>query len=169
MLPGMGDGSGLAHESPDGQYRYELSRRWGPEPPLGFVMLNPSTANAFDDDPTIRRCLGFARREGAGGIWVVNLFAYRATDPAHLWAAGAPTGGDTNDGAWRRLFERCDTVVAAWGAATHSAVRPQVDRLVDTAGRAGRSLWCLGVTKSGAPSHPLYLRADRPLTSWPSG
>lgn len=79
------DGGAGAVVSGDGRYRYALTRTWRPDAPLlTFVMLNPSTADAYADDPTIRRCIGFARREGAAGIRVANLFAYRATSPAAL-------------------------------------------------------------------------------------
>ena len=78
--------------SQDGLYRYHLERRWSDAPFLTFVMLNPSTADAEIDDPTIRRCVGFSKREGAGGIAVVNLYAFRATSPADLRQASAPYG-----------------------------------------------------------------------------
>src|ERR1700677_1476546 len=82
--------------SPCEKYRYRLERFWGPGHALPFVMLNPSTADANIDDPTIRRCMGFSRREGAGGIIVVNLFAYRATEPSDL-PAGAERIGPENE------------------------------------------------------------------------
>lgn len=82
-----------AYLSADGLYRFALHRWWGDGIRLGFVMLNPSTADAEIDDPTIRRCMGFARTLGFDGIRVVNLYAYRATKPADLWKADEPTGG----------------------------------------------------------------------------
>jgi hypothetical protein len=71
-----------AEISEDGKYRYALMRMWDDKPLMMFCMLNPSTADATKDDPTIRRCIGFAKDRGYGGIYVVNLMAYRATDPA---------------------------------------------------------------------------------------
>ncbi len=75
-----------------GRYRYRLTRRWGDGPLLSFIMLNPSTADAEVDDPTIRRCMGFARRDGYGGIVVGNLYAFRTTKPKALFAADNPLG-----------------------------------------------------------------------------
>jgi len=83
--------------SPCGLYRYSLTRTWSAALPLPFVMLNPSTADADIDDPTIRRCMAFARREHAGGIIVANVFAYRATSPADLWKATDPFGPWNDD------------------------------------------------------------------------
>lgn len=137
--------------SPCGQYRYRLDRRWGDGPTLGFIMLNPSTADAEIDDATIRRCMGFARREGCGGIQVVNLFAYRATDPAHLLTVADPIGPE-NDLYVRSLK---GPVVAAWGA--HPMARK---------GFFGRHLLCLGKTKDGYPRHPLYVHRDAPLIDY---
>ena len=79
------------------RYRYRLARHWGAGSALPFVMLNPSTADADNDDPTIRRCIAFAKREGAGGIVVANLFAFRATSPADMLAAPNPFGPE-NEG-----------------------------------------------------------------------
>jgi hypothetical protein len=161
------DGGAGAVVSDDGRYRYALTRTWRPDAPLlTFVMLNPSTADAYADDPTIRRCIGFARREGAAGIRVANLFAYRATSPAALVgpvdaAADDPRVGPLNDRYLGTLpyFER---IVVAWGA-FHAPERvAHVVRLLQP-----RALWCLGVTASGAPRHPLYVRADAPLVPWP--
>lgn len=153
-----------AHISDCGQYRYKLSRFWGPEHALPFVMLNPSTADDFVDDPTIRRCMGFARREGAGGIIVVNLYGLRATEPAELRKVKDPFGPDNRAnihalGKWAFLAGM--PIVCAWG--THgwfkSANRDTIHLLKST----GASLVCLGTTKSGEPKHPLYIRGDQPL------
>src|SRR5438105_250311 len=84
----LGQRAGSAWFSPDKQYRYLLTRSWDHIPQaMTWIMLNPSTADAFRDDPTIRRCISFARREGCGSIRVVNLFALRATDPRDLTAS----------------------------------------------------------------------------------
>lgn len=150
--------------SDDGLYRYRLTRRWNRElMNLPFIMLNPSTADATDDDPTIRRCVGFARTWGFGGISVHNLYAFRATKPADLWAHDGDIVGPDNDRRLRNLLEWARLakvpVVAAWGA---HAKPFRVHQLKAMPG-AAEVLHCLGRTKDGAPRHPLYLPADAEL------
>lgn len=135
------------------------------KPAALFVMLNPSTADAEQDDKTIRRCRGFARDWGCAGITVANLYAYRATKPAKLWLADDPVGPD-NDNHLRELAKEYGEVVCAWGA---DAKQERVDQVVEIFRKAGTRLRCLGVTKSGAPRHPLYIKADQPLTEWSGG
>jgi hypothetical protein len=156
--------------SGDGAYRYTLARTWEPNVErLGFVMLNPSTADAMVDDPTIRRCMGFARRQGFGGIRVVNLFAYRATKPADLLAAHA-AGVDVTGGAaadeWIARMNNDKPIVFAWGAvlARTRWHEQRVDEIVRTLDRP--RIFALGTTKDGHPRHPLYLGNDAPLTPW---
>ena len=141
--------------------RYLLTRDFGPGPTVAFVMLNPSTADATTNDPTIRRTIGFARREGAGRLLVVNLWSRRATKPSELFQMARPGGGRRNDEALRAAADAAETVVVAWGV--HGAWRGR-DRTV--AGLLERRLWCLGTTKDGHPRHPLYVRADQPLLVW---
>ena len=150
--------------SDDGLYRYALHRWWGDGDRLRFVMLNPSTADAEVDDPTIRRCIGFARTLGYDGIGVFNLYAFRATKPADLWKADEPTGGDRNDDLLREVLRqaKAQPVIAAWGA---NAKADRVDEFMSWSG-SDRVL-ALGVTKHGAPRHPLYLRADAAPTPYP--
>lgn len=150
--------------SPCGTYRYRLSRMWDPvQSTMCFVMLNPSTADAQVDDPTIRRCISFAKREGFGSIDVVNLYAWRATDPADLIAArqaGCDVEGPHNrDHVYKAMYDAGMTV-AAWGAwpETHGGV-PDSFPTFDT-------IWCLGRTKGGSPRHPLYMPARQPLIEW---
>jgi len=144
--------------SPCGTYRWWLSRTWGAAAPMVFIGLNPSTADASLDDPTIRRCIGFARREGCGGLVMLNLFALRSTDPVLLYPAANPVGTD-ND---RHIRERAvGTVVAAWGAHPLAAARAKEVQALLTV-----PLLCLGTTKDGSPRHPLYVRADAPLLPW---
>lgn len=149
-----------------GMYRYSLSRYWGPKRGLVFVMLNPSTADASTDDPTIRRCMGFARREGNDGILVLNLYAYRATDPKALLSCTDAVGPE-NDGylsmALTEQARRGTPVVAAWGANARPDRVGQVLSLVP-----GVDWRCLGTTKQGAPKHPLYVRGDQPLVRYPN-
>ena len=99
----------------EGQYRYLLWRYWGEAKRLVWVLLNPSTADARQDDPTIRRCVGFAKGWGYDGIQVVNLFAYRATDPRELKAVVDPVG-PRNDEFIERAARGHEMVVVAWGA-----------------------------------------------------
>lgn len=148
-------------------YRYHLTRRWGSEPVLPFIMLNPSTADETLDDPTIRRCIGFARREGAGGIRVANLYGFRATDPHELTLYGWPEG-PLNDQHLSALAAEAawdgQPIVVAWGA---NAPKDRVARLIEQLEPSGVPLVCLGVTRSGSPRHPLYVRGDAPLIPWP--
>ena len=139
-----------------GAYRYKLSRRWNPDKPMVmFIMLNPSTADANVDDPTIRRCIGFAQSWGYGGLWVGNLFALRSPHPKDLLPADDPVGSQ-NDAALNSMADRSDLVVAAWSAeaAKFPAREAQVREMF------GPRLYCLATTKGGHPRHPLYLKGD---------
>ena len=141
-----------------GRYRYRLRRWWAPGPRVAFVMLNPNRADAVTDDPTIRRCVSFARRWSFGSVDVVNLFGYRARDPRALLRVADPIGPE-NDRYLRRAIQRADLVVCAWGATRVASRRARdVGGAVDA-----RSFHCLGHTLSGAPRHPLYLRRDTRL------
>lgn len=142
-----------------GKYRYWLKRRWGRGQVVCWVMLNPSTADAEIDDPTIRRCVGFSQGWGYGGMYVVNLFAYRATDPAELKRMTNAVGIG-NDGWIVRLAVRSHRVVCAWG--NHGGLRGSTVRsLLD-----GLHPMCLGRTKSGSPKHPLYVKSSVALESY---
>lgn len=144
--------------SPCRTYRYSLTRRWGTRPHVLFIGLNPSTADETQDDPTIRRCIGFAERWGYGGLVMANLFAFRATDPKAMLTAPDPVGPENDD--WlRQLGDECERVLAAWGAhGRHMGRGAAVMRLLGNEGR--RLIYCLGTTRVGYPKHPLYLRAD---------
>jgi hypothetical protein len=155
--------TGGAAFSRDGRYRYRLWRHWdGSRPAIVFCMLNPSTADARRDDPTIRRCIGFARRWGYGGVEVVNIFALRATDPRTLRSARDPIG-PRNDAFMLRAAAR-SPVVIAWGI--HGALRGRGATALRMLGRRTRLL-ALGRTRSGAPRHPLYLRRDAMAVEYP--
>ncbi len=148
-----------------GNYRYSLMRRWDQGSPLRFVMLNPSTADATVDDPTIRRCMGFARREGCAALIVVNLYAYRSTDPKALLTCTDPVGPVNDEILWAHLISARagqTPVVAAWG------VNAEPGRAADVVALVPGVDWrCLGMTKRAAPRHPLYVRGDQPLVSYP--
>jgi hypothetical protein len=152
-----------AQLSDDGVYRYSLTRRWGPGRHVTFVMLNPSTADALVDDPTIRRCIGFARSWDFSALRVVNLYALRSTDPGQLWDHPQPVGGPENDGAILDALRNGGLVIAAWGA--HA--RPhRVAGFRALAAEVGVQVHALHVTKAGAPGHPLYLPASTQPTPY---
>ncbi|MDF2434881.1 MAG: hypothetical protein JWP44_4512 [Mucilaginibacter sp.] len=157
-----GDASGAVF-SECGRYRYILWRWWDDYKPVAaWVMLNPSTADASSDDPTIRRCIAFTKQWNLGGIVVVNLFAARSTDPALLGAMDDPIGPE-NDEYIRRVCREAavNTIVCAWGVhgALHSRGRDVHARIWQHKGYVS----CLGVTKDGHPKHPLYLAASTAL------
>ena len=146
------------------EYRYLLTRIWDPSRlPLVWVMLNPSTADAFSEDPTIRRCLSFAQREGAGGLVVVNLVGLRSTDPRALLHHADPVG--RHNDVFIRQAVRMGRVVAAWGAAGVQHNRGA--HVTETLTARGVPLSCLGVTSTGQPRHPLYVPGSALLE--PSG
>jgi hypothetical protein len=139
-----------------GDYRYKLTRVWDAAlSTLTFVLLNPSTADAVQVDPTLRRCMAFARREGYGGLDVVNLYAFRTKDPKVLMAAADPVGPD-NDAV---LAAVTGTVVAGWGTNANARRIAQAVSLLPP-------LHALGVTKGGHPKHPLYVHGDAPMVAW---
>lgn len=155
---------GLSGAELDGRYRYRLWRIWdeGAER-LAWVMLNPSVADGTSDDPTIRKCIGFARRWGFGSIEVVNLYAFRATAPRVLHAAikefGEPYAvGPRNEDSLIEVCTHAKTVIAAWGAKDFagkraaSVKRTLLERLP--------SVLSLGRTEGGEPRHPLYVPYD---------
>jgi hypothetical protein len=163
--------TGSAYLSADGVYRYSLTREIA-DPQFGcldeddrggtvtFVGLNPSTADATQDDPTIRRCVRFAREWGFDRLKMVNLFAYRATNPDDLCRAvldGSHIVGPENDHVISLAFGGSDKIVAAWGAVT-PMLALRVYEFAETFG--GWQMWALGLTKHGSPRHPLYMRAD---------
>lgn len=142
--------------SEDGLYRYELTRRWSPGMLLRWVMLNPSTADALVDDPTIRRCCGFAKAWNFAGIVVHNLYALRATDPKALRSHPDPVGPENNRYLSQSPMHYSDGVICAWGAnAEVERERAVVRMFADSR----TELYCLGTTKAGRPKHPLYLPA----------
>ena len=141
-------------------HRYLLVRRWMPGRRLTFLMLNPSTAGATEDDPTLRRCAGFARREGYAAVALVNLFALIAVSPRDLRCHPDPVG-PRNDEFIRGHCRPGWTVVAAWGA--HGALSRRAAVVTADLLARGVNLCCLGTTKAGEPRHPLYLPAATPL------
>lgn len=149
--------------SPCGVYRYFLQRIWDARRlPLVWIMLNPSTADAEVDDPTIRRCMGFARRENAGGIEVLNLFALRSTDPRALKSADDPIGAG-NDEWYRETLHSGDTAIAAWGR--HGSLRGRDAAVIRMLRERGVQL----IGLDGVPKHPLYVRGTAPFLEIKTG
>lgn len=159
--------TGSAVLSDCGLYRYRLERRIGDGPTLGGIMVNPSTADANEDDPTIRRWIGFATRLGFGRVVIGNLFAYRSTDVKQLAAVDDPVGPD-NDRHLVEIITRSDTLVVGWGALAKLPKRLRARWcFVDRAAKDARvPLMCFGTTKTGDPMHPLFLPYDSALQRW---
>jgi len=141
------------------RYRYWLHRRWSDDPGVVFIGLNPSAADAQRDDPTLRRIMGFARDWGFGQVTVVNLFAWRAKQPAMLRQIADPVG-PRNDYWLRRLTRSVEPVVVAWG--NDGSYRGR-DRTVL---RMLAAPLCLGVTTAWSPRHPLYAKASCELQAF---
>jgi hypothetical protein len=156
---------GTAIISPCGRYRYRLTRQLKDCKESGavlFVMLNPSTATATENDSTIRRCITFANSWGYAEMWVGNLYALRATNPAELRKDYSAAVGPENDAWLRKLLREADAVVCAWG---DNAQSDRVARFVELAG--DRQLYCLDTNKSGQPKHPLYIKGGTERKRWP--
>lgn len=139
-------------------YRYALWRTWDDSiPHVMFVGLNPSTADETTDDPTLIRCMNFAKSWGYGGVCMANLFAFRATEPKDMKATADPIGAD-NDKWLKTLARDAGLVVAAWGNdGSYLGRSTHVLQLIP-------DLHCLKMNKSGEPAHPLYQPAkSQPL------
>ena len=150
-----------------GRYRYLLERRWTEGPICVFVGLNPSTANADSDDATVRKCAALARTWGFSGITMANLFAVRCRYPRILSTHQDPVGPE-NDRFLIPIIKQAHTVVAMWG---NSGLKPY-----DTSTRRDQYMlslrddWqCVGITKHGAPRHPLYIAKSSILMKFPEG
>lgn len=141
------------------RYRYSLWRHWG-ESSEGYAMfigLNPSTADETVNDPTVRRCIGFAQDWGYGGLVMTNLFSFRATKPGDMKASAEPIGPE-NDDYLTRLARDAAVVVAAWG--NHGSHLGRADTVVSLL----PGLQHLALTQRGQPGHPLYLASSlRPV------
>jgi hypothetical protein len=150
---------------PSGKYRYYLRRVWDIRLNVHctFVMLNPSTADADYNDPTIKKCIRLATGWGCGGISVINVFAFRATYPTALLEAEDPEGPDNR--RWTiAALDRADIIVAAWGNAAPCIPGDGFEHMIQTL--AGRNIYCLEKNASGQPKHPLYVKDDTKLKSY---
>lgn len=165
----------------DDLYRIRLWRSWGDGPRLGWLMLNPSTADGLKDDPTIRRCIGFAKREGLDGIEVLNLYQFRATSPKGLTHSSDPFGPDAVQ-VWRGALGHVRKLVAGWGSSMPILWTHRSRRTYDHGAHAAEMLTrlttfdlemsgvevvCLGKTSNGSPRHPLYVKGDTPFEPYP--
>ncbi|MCV2867226.1 DUF1643 domain-containing protein [Defluviimonas sp. WL0002] len=158
-----GDVRSKAHYSDCGNYRYLLSRRWADGGKLVYVLLNPSTATEERNDPTVERCERRARILGYGGFAVANLFAWRATRPEDLKRASDPVGPG-NDAAVLQAAASAGRVLCGWGV--HGSFMDRGAEVADLLRAAGYELWHLGLTKAGAPRHPLYVPYACAPRSW---
>lgn len=146
--------------SPCRVYRYDLWRRWHTGcGEVAFIGLNPSTADETQNDPTIRRCIGFAKAWGFSGLHMLNLFAFRATNPKVMKAAAEPIGPE-NDEHIKGITKECLAVIAAWG--THGVYCGRGDQIR----KLLPELHYLRLTKGGFPEHPLYLPKDLRFKKW---
>ena len=152
------------HFSPDRRHRYSLVHRWNPlfgDRLILWIGLNPSTADEAQLDPTLTRIATFSKREGFDGFWMANLFALRTPYPEEMMAAPDPVGPE-NDTALLAAADRCERIVAAWGACGVYQARADAVAHLFT----GRELWCLGTTQEGHPRHPLYVAGKQALIPW---
>lgn len=153
---------GFAVISADGKYRYRLGRMWGRviDPTVLFVMLNPSTADATVNGPTIRRCIAFAKEWGFGHLLVGNKYGFRSTDPSVLRKMSQHDAvGPENHEHLAHMAQISQLIVCAWG---NPGGRMLPTALMPHAGKVHH----LGLTMSGAPKHPLYLPGDLKPTRW---
>ena len=147
-----------------GQYRYRLSRLWGDGPAVLWLMLNPSTADATQNDPTVERCERRARAAGYGQLLVANIFALRSTDPKALYQHDSPVGAE-NDWYIERMAEQAQLVICGWG--NHGRYRRRGVNVMRTLQATGYKPHALRMTKARQPNHPLYVPyavEPRPIT-----
>jgi hypothetical protein len=158
-----------AYFSPCRQYRYTLWREWigGNDTTCAFVGLNPSTATDTEDDPTIRRCIGFAKSWGFSRLLMLNLFALRATDPQVMLVHPDPVGPENDTTTLSIVFGGyvgvVGMVVAAWGC--HGAHMGRANAVREM---LGSRLHYLRLNKDGSPAHPLYLPKTLTPIRWSS-
>ncbi len=146
--------------SNDRKYRYTLWRTWEYEKGyVVFIGLNPSTADETEDDPTIRRCIGYVKSWGYGSLCMVNLFAYRATNPTDLLTLSEPTGQENNT-YLLGVCKKARLIIAAWG--TNGAFLRRDKEVI----KLIPNLHYLKLTKLGFPAHPLYLKSNLGPVKW---
>lgn len=149
----------LAVFSQDMKYRYRLSRIWDDtKPTIAFVMLNPSTADESKNDPTVARCQNRAAMMGYGTLEVLNIFAFRSTDPKLLYGESFPIGPH-NDQTILSVIKQCDFIICAWGR--HGAFLQRGKEVLRSIAATGMEIHVLKVNDDGQPGHPLYLGYER--------
>lgn len=154
MAPFTGDAAS-AEFSLCQTYRYSLWRWWDTSKPYwAFLMLNPSTADATKNDPTVERCQRRATQAGAGGVAVVNLFALRSTDPAGLYSHDSPVGPE-NDAYIMDVCRGALIVICAWGG--HGRHLNRASHVTTMLKQAGIQTRALAINADGSPKHPLYI------------
>lgn len=159
------DGIG-AEFSPCGVYRYTLTRQWADGPCVAFLMFNPSTATVTEDDPTIRKCIGFAKRWGYGRLVILNLYAIRGTDPRTPSRAVDPIG-PMNDHWILETCKEARQVVCAWGCAQHMpTIVERMMRVLTLLQAYDVRVSCLGYRKDSHPRHPLMLSYETKMETF---
>lgn len=148
--------------SEDRKHRYVLIREWDlNKPSLMVVSLNPSTADEKKNDPTVRRCIGFAKKWGFGKLIMTNIFAFRATLPEDLFNSKNPIG-NKNDYWLKKLSKKADKIVLAYG--NHGKFKNrhnEILKIID-------GPYCIKKSKTGMPMHPLYLKyTKKPIRYYP--
>jgi hypothetical protein len=145
--------------SSDRRYRYILTITWDESKPYCvFCMLNPSTADEMHNDPTVERCERRAREWGYGGLVVLNIFAYRSTDPKALYSLDDPVGC-LNDKAIRIMTESAGLVVCGWG--THGKLHGRGERVLSLLRACGATPYALQLNGDNSPKHPLYVAYEK--------
>lgn len=151
--------------SPCRRFRYLLWRTWSSEDPAClFIGLNPSTADELQDDPTIRRCRGFAESWGFGALWMANVFAFRSTMPAALRQQGGSAIGPRNDEYLLAASRAAGRVICAWG--THAKLLGRGATVARMLREGGVTPHVLRLTQEGYPGHPLYLPKTLEPVAW---
>lgn len=141
--------------SPCRRYRYTLTRQWSAnDSRCVFVMLNPSTADENTNDRTVAKCIRYAIGWGYGSLLVLNIFAWRSTDPSVLKDLDDPIGPD-NDAAIMAGIRGAGVVLCAWGK--HGALRGRGVEVLAALRSAGVTPRALSLNNDGSPAHPLYL------------
>jgi hypothetical protein len=152
-------------EDPKKSYRYTLYRIWNKKlPHVTIIGLNPSTADELHNDPTMTRCINFVNGWGYGGFVMVNLFAFRATDPRNMRKSDDPVGPE-NDRYIAEMCEGADKVIAAWG--NGGLYKDRGWTVAVALKEKGIPLYCLGMTKDFEPLHPLFVPGNRSLEQLP--
>lgn len=148
-----------AYIDDSGMYRYSLSRAnsYKPKKMVNFILLNPSTADAELDDPTVKSCIRLVKFNGCDGFYITNLFAYRAANPNDLLNASDPIG-PKNDRFIKKYAKKCNKIVIAWG--NKGTLHGRSNHVLESLKKITSEVYCLDINKTGQPKHPLYVREN---------